>query len=520
MFGGNSSFKKPIAFCVGYSKDSNVESELEGLLARFRQSRYPETIPVAASYWLKTVWAAGHDLRWWKRLDHLLMQVLKRDSLNSLAREAIIDVQRWIEQTAIPTGQTGPVRHPSQNSIQTSIQRITDCEWLAFYAARLLNEWLPVEVAHLLVNEGEQFPPGEGIPALAIGRAVENLLIRARLSNETLELLLQPGLLSPRYIYPANAEALREVVLYLIGKTESRPQSVLPAEVLCIAPGSPLADDYRAAVAHAFLEQRAGREELHVPIGPTQASAILRSNEVHIGSIVVTMDGRWWESKSLQSGSFHSVVHLPMGLLRIDQSADHAKLAVPWPENRREWRGEIAFHETFQIFGREWRSSGWDQDAERAWLRLTYARTLTMAETAPAAIAEEHRLRPASVDIAWSALENALAASMYEKSLAPIERLYHSDLIPLGRAAFGLLDTMRHGRQRRESIEIQLRGVRYFASQVSSEYGPMPWRVLPEPIRASLLRSYGPELAGVFDGLPQMPSAVRRQNSPGVSRAA
>jgi hypothetical protein len=383
-----------------------------------------------------------------------------------------------------------------------------------------LNEWLPVEVAHLLINEGEQFLPGEGIPVLAIGRAIENLLVRARLSSETLELLLRQELLSPRHIYPADAEVLRDVVLYLLGKTESQPQPVMPPEVLCIAHGSPLSDDYRRAVPDAFLEQRSGREELHVPIDMAQATAILRSNEVHLGSIVVTMDGRWWESKSLQSGARHSVVHLPMGVLRIDQSADHAKLIVPWPETRRDWSGEIAFQETFQIFGREWRTCGWEQDTERAWLRLIYSRTLTIAETAPAAIAEQHRLRPASVDIAWSALENALAASMDERSLAPVERLYHSDLIPLGRAAFGLVDTMRHGRERRESVETLLRGVRYFASQVSAEYGPMPWRVLPAPARATLLRSYGPELAGVFEGLPQTPSAAAGQNSPAVSRAA
>jgi hypothetical protein len=486
------------------------------LLARLRQRHYAETIPVTASYWLKTVWAAGHDLRWWKRLDHVLTQVLKEDGLNSPAREAVIDVRSWIEQTALPSGQTGPSRHPSQNRIQ----RITDCEWLASYAARLLNEWLPVEVAHLLVNESEQFPPAEGIPALAIGRAIENLLVRARLPCETLELLLRPELLSPRKVYPADAEVLRDVVLYLLGKTESQAKPVTPPELLCVAHGSPLSEDYRRAIPDAFLEQRAGREELHVPIGTAQALAILESNEVHLSSIVVTMDGRWWESKSLQSGSRHSVVHAPMGVLRIDQSADHAKLAVPWPETRRDWSGEIAFQETFQIFGREWRTSGWEQDTERAWLRLIYLRTLTISETAPAAIAEQHRLRPASVDIAWSALENALAASMDERSLAPVERLYHSDLIPLGRAAFGLLETMRHGRQRRESIETQLRGVRYFAAQVSSEYGPMPWRILPASARATLLRSYRGELTGVFEGLPQTPSASAGQTSPAVSRAA
>ena len=34
------------------------ETEVEALLARMRQRLYPETIPVLASYWLKTVYAA------------------------------------------------------------------------------------------------------------------------------------------------------------------------------------------------------------------------------------------------------------------------------------------------------------------------------------------------------------------------------------------------------------------------------------------------------------------------------
>jgi hypothetical protein len=406
----------------------------------------------------------------------------------------------------------GPVRAPLNS------------EWLAPYIGRLLNEWLPVEVARLLVNESESTVPQYGIPVLTIGRALERLLVRERLSPQTLEMLLHPELLSPQYVYPADAEILRDVVLSLLGRIWVPPPSVMPATLLCVAPGSPLPADYREAVRRAFLVSRPGGEEVHVPIPPAQALDILKGDRVRIGSIVVTMDGRWWESKDLECGEQHSVVYLPMGRLRIDYSADHARLEMPWPESRLRWSGFVHFRDTFEIFGREWHVSQWEEDAEGTRLHLVFSRTLTMLEIAPAAGTEFRRSRPASVDMAWAALENALTNSIIEKSREPIERLYHSDLIPLGRAIFGLTESVMSRRlQERETIETQLRAIRYLTAQVSSVYGRVPWRILPAPVRATFprVRSYPVLLEllnQVFDELPEELSGPTTQ-SPGSGKA-
>ena len=64
------------AFFVRQSKVSPVERDLEALLARMHQRLYPETIPVLASYWLKTVYASGYELRWWQELNGLLKRSL------------------------------------------------------------------------------------------------------------------------------------------------------------------------------------------------------------------------------------------------------------------------------------------------------------------------------------------------------------------------------------------------------------------------------------------------------------
>src|SRR6516225_1969189 len=63
-------------FFVKQPKASCVEGDLEALLVRMRQRRYPETIPVLASYWLRTVHASGYGRRHWKKLNRLLKRAL------------------------------------------------------------------------------------------------------------------------------------------------------------------------------------------------------------------------------------------------------------------------------------------------------------------------------------------------------------------------------------------------------------------------------------------------------------
>jgi hypothetical protein len=501
-----------------HSKLSLVERDLEALLDRLRRRRYPETIPVLASYWLKTVHANGYQLRRWRELNGLLSGLLKRalgEQLpNDLSRQAVIEIQAWIQQTVL-TGQTPRSVTPRLEPVRSGL----NSERLATYVGRLLNEWLPAEVARLLVNESEStIPQNGGIPVLAIGRALERLLVRECLSPATLEMLLQPELLSPQCVYPADAEILGDVVLSLLGRTSAPTPSVMPAALLCVAPGSPLPADYREAVRHAFMVLRPEGEEVHVPIAPAQALEILKGDQVRIGSIIVTMDGRWWESENLQSGEQHSVVYRPMGRLRIDYSADHAKLRVPWPEARLRWSGGVSFRDTFAIFGREWQVSRWEEDAERTWLHLVFSRALPMAGMASAEAPEFRRSRPASVDMAWAALENALTSSIVQKTCEPIERLRHSDLIPLGRAIFGLTESVMSRRlQERETIETQLRAIHYLEAQVSLVYGLVPWRILPAPVRANFLRgrSYPALLEllnQVFDSLPEALSEATRQS--------
>jgi hypothetical protein len=183
------------------------------------------------------------------------------------------------------------------------------------------------------------------------------------------------------------------------------------------------------------------------------------------------------------------------------------------------WSGGIPFPDTFEIFGRGWRLFHCEQDGERTWLHLVVSHVLPMTGTVPAGDARWWRLRPVSVDLAWSALENALTSSLVKRSSEPIERLRHSDLIPLGRAIFELAaPLMRRRLPPRDVIETELRGIRRLEVQVSSKYGRVPWRILPTKVHTSFFKigSY-PEvvelLNQVFDSLPERLSAATSPNT-------
>ena len=495
-------------FFVMQSEPFRVAEDLEALLARIRQRLYPGTLPVLASYWLKTVDASGYGRRQWKKLSRLLKRGRDEQLPDAPSHQAIVSVQTRIEQKVALAGRQSRPKPPRAERICVTLSS----DLLAPYVRRLLNEWLPAEAARLVNGNESTAPSDGGTPALVIGRTLEGLLVRERLSPRALEMLLQPELFSPHYVYPADAEILQDVIVFLLGRKWASRWSVMPAELLCVAPDSLLPANYGEAVHNAFLVPRLGDEEVHVPIEPAQALEILKDEPVRIGSVMVTMDGRWWEAVRLQSAEPHSVVYRPMGRLRLDYVAEQVKLRVPCPGARLSRSGDIPFPDTFEIFGREWHLSHREQDGERTWLHLVVSRVLPMTEIVPGEDARLRRLRPVSVDLAWSALENALASSIVQGRSEPIERLRHSDLIPLGRAIFELATSLR-SRQPCEVIETQFRGIRCLEAQVSSRYGRVPWRILPATVHSSFLKiRSSPELLEllnqVFDSLPERLSAA------------
>ena len=207
-------------------------------------------------------------------------------------------------------------------------------------------------MARLRVYSNASTLPREGgIPPLLIGRALEGLLVRERLSPRALEMLLQPEPFSPRSIYPADAEILQDVILFLLGWAWAPARSVMPAILLWVAPDSLLPANYGEALLRAFLVPQPG-EEVRVPIAPAQALEIRKDEPVRIGSVIVTMDGRWWEAIRLQSREPPSVVYRPMGRLRLDYVADGVRLRVPWREIQLSRIDCTPTPDTFEIFGR------------------------------------------------------------------------------------------------------------------------------------------------------------------------
>jgi len=497
------------------SRPPQPQKDVDALLARMQRRWYPETIPVLASYWLKTVYAARHERAWWKELNELLKQLLRNQLPDGPSRQAVIDIQSWVEEAVLGSANT-----PSAPPAKLEPLRATaKPEHLAPYVRRLLNQWLLAEVAGSLVNGSDAgIPQDSGMPVLTIATSLERLLLRDRLSPGTLEMLLQTNLVSPREVYPADAEMLTDIVLALLGRTWAPDPPVMPATLLGTA-GSPLQEGYGEAVRHAVYAKTREGDEVHVPVGAAQASEILKGDPVRIASVIVTMDGRCWMSESLQTGEQHFVIYKSRGRLRIDFSADHAKLVVPWPDPQLHWPGGVHFRDPFKIFGREWHVSSWEMDGENAWLHLVFSRTLPIAEVQPGATGFR-RSRPASVDMAWAALEKALATSLSGEGREPIEQLRRSDFIPIGRAILELTKSAMSDRlPKREAIEIQLRAIRYLQAPVSIEYGRVPWRILPVPAQTMFLKKRPDDgllqlLNDVFDGLPEALRERTSQSSP------
>ena len=515
-----SSIALPPSALIGRKRRASVvERDFDALLARIRDRLYPETVPVLASYWLKTVYASAYTFRRWKELNRLLQLALRGPLRDGTSREAITDIQNWIRESVLRTGQAPELSAPQLETARATLSS----EQMAAYVIRLLNEWLPIEVARLLVGESETLSPQqEGIPVLAIASALENLLSREHLSPGTLEMLLDSKHLSPEDVYPADLEILRDIVLWLLGRTSAPAPSVMPAALLCVAPQSHLPVEYRDFVRSACLVRQSGGDEVHVPVEPADALEILKTEPVRIGSILVTMDGRSWEPVNLQTGNRQLILYRPCGRLRIDYSEEHAMLRVPWPEDRLNWSGGGASKGMFKIFGREWRAAEWEVDAERTWLRLVFSRFLPIREIAPRPCAGLPRLRPACVDMAWAALERALMGSLEEKGSDSIERLHHSEFVPLGRAVLRLIELVMTRRPACEAIENQLRAIAYLQSPLTSTYGRVPWKLLPEAVRTAFLRArrYPALLILLTEVFADLPEALSQSIKPHTAPSA
>jgi hypothetical protein len=195
------------------------------LAERIEQRLYPESMPVLASWWLKTVYYAGHNRAWWDELDTSIKKFMARDARGVVA-DTLREIQDWsrqaiLTQRKLPTVQ--PLLRPPFRPDLTPGEA-------APYLSRVLNEWLPAEVARVLTGEGEFGGPIEGgIPAVTVAIALERVLLREHHSPASLELLLEAAWLSPQNAYPADVEILCDVVLALLGRTAAPDPPVLPA---------------------------------------------------------------------------------------------------------------------------------------------------------------------------------------------------------------------------------------------------------------------------------------------------
>jgi hypothetical protein len=296
------------------------------------------------------------------------------------------------------------------------------------------------------------------MPALTVANALEGLLLREHFSPAGLELLFEAEWFSPKYVYPADVEIFRDIVLALLGRPAAPAPPVLPA--------IPLAGGFADAVSRAYLVASEDDDELHVPLDAAQALELLKHDPVRIGSIVVTMDGRWWESARFQRGLQNVIAYRPGERLRIDLSISPPSMPGSWcrglmprqagleqfispsmslclaANGARAWEGRRPDLVAFRIFGH---SDVFRNASSRQWASARFG--------AP------------SIEIAWSEVEQAPATGVSDS----IDQLHRWDLIPLAHALKRLDDCLLRPRPySRRDVEQCLRSVRYLQSAVAS----------------------------------------------------
>src|ERR1700757_1327401 len=89
---------------------SRAVADLNVLLKRIRQRLYPESVPVLASWWLKTVYHVGHNRVWWAELDAAITEIPHNQLLDARAGEAIKDIQTWVRRAILPRHKAPEVR--------------------------------------------------------------------------------------------------------------------------------------------------------------------------------------------------------------------------------------------------------------------------------------------------------------------------------------------------------------------------------------------------------------------------
>jgi len=399
-------------------------------------------------------------------------KVLRDQSLDAAAAEAIRDIRLWVREAILRKHKAPEVYALVSPPFRPDLTP----EQATPYLSRVLNEWLPGEVARLLTTEdGFDGADDGGMPALAVAKALEGILRREHFTPASLELLFEAGCLSPKYAYPADIEILRDVILALLGRTAGPALPVLPAIVL--------AGGFADAAGRASLVLSEGGEQLHVPLDEAQAAEVLHHDPVRIESILVTMDGRWWKAASIQKGPETIIVYRPGERLRIDFTSEHARLVVPWTDTGAG-PGAVHLPGEVALFGRKWRGRAWERSGGGVWLHLEFSGVLGLPETPGAQSPHSRHVRPASVEMGWSEVEHALATRLPDA----IDRLHREELIPLAHALERLAGSFRQWAPSPGVVEQSLVSVRYLHGAVASEYGLIPWRVLPAPARTALLK--------------------------------
>ena len=369
--------------------EREVRRDVRALAERVRRRSYPDTMLVGVFYWLLTlreVYSEEH----WPVLKREIERILGSGAgLASPELPAFKRALEWIQLSG-PTNQKSVRRN---NLVPPfSSEHLAPPDFVAqAFLERVLNEWLPErllekygtrvvspgwtieswyeEVATCLeeiLRPMASFPDVETVQRLDKIRGLpptptDDILRWRRKRQATLESLVRVSLADAAAVDPKDREILNDIVLYLLGVTEPPPAAEPGYAWLFPGPlGANLPSDLAQQVCEYPLPAAyASSPSLFIPIKRWRLLDPLvdRIHPLRIQSILLTPDGRIWESQQLEqdAGSPPGVMYRAIGKINVEPTAQGLFLRVPissWPA---EISPDLADRMSFDLYHRRWR---------------------------------------------------------------------------------------------------------------------------------------------------------------------
>jgi len=368
---------------------SQVHKAVNNLYERLRRRSYPETIPNACYYWLRTVMRSGYPIFVLRYLESLLART--PDGLSEPATKAWIELAKgmtvWIRDMELKKRGSEPSRilfranRPNKDpeSLKTYLEILLN-DRAQKESVSKLNTSSPAETADEYFALGleslliPQCAPPKGIWQTIIARLQARMLMKRHgappLTFADLNNLVNVPISDTTAIHPKEYEIFQDVAAYVLNQTFVPSLEKTGAQLLFAGPHL-LPADFNQRLALAPLVSTEHGDELWLSLhGRVEHDLYLTEEGIAVGVLVMTRDGNVWVADSLKWVTDQNVLVLkklgPARLHRIFEKASNGvnlihELELPMSKNAFQLMYAMLNSE-IAAFGRLWQLTKIEMD--------------------------------------------------------------------------------------------------------------------------------------------------------------